>query len=100
MVIYGIKEIRKKKELLDEMIEKANCILKGDVKLLENEKEAKEKELNNVKQTIKRFIDSLKGGTKTLKLIGEELEKEINHLRIQIGERKNMPLMQGSYYSI
>jgi len=98
VVIYGIKEIRKKRELLDEMIEKASRISKENIKSLEKEKEAKERKLQQIKETIKRFIDSLKDGTKTLKLIEDEfeklerekdeLEKEINLLRIQIEEKK------------
>ena len=98
VVIYRIKEIKKKRELLEEMIEKTNRISKEDIKCLEKEKEAKERELQQIKETIRRFIDSLKDGTKTLKLIEdeleglerekEELEKEINLLRIQIEERK------------
>jgi len=98
VVVYGIKEIRKKRELLEEMIERANHISKEDIEYLEKEKVVKERELRQIKETIRKFIDSLKDGTKTLKLIEDELEKlerekdelekEINLLRIQIEERK------------
>jgi len=41
VVIYGIKEIRNKRELLEEMIERANHLSKVDIKLLEGKKRQK-----------------------------------------------------------
>ena len=79
-------------------LERANRISKENIEYLEKEKVIKERELQQIEETIRRFIESLKDGTKTLKLIEDELEKlerekdelekEINLLRIQIEERK------------
>jgi site-specific DNA recombinase len=98
IVVSGIREVRRKEDLLDEMIERANQVSKDEISPLEKEKQAKEKELEEIKETIKRFLKSLKDGTKTLKLIEdeleelesrqEELEREINLLSIRIEEKR------------
>jgi predicted RNase H-like nuclease (RuvC/YqgF family) len=98
VIVSGIRGIRRKEDLLDRMIERANQISKDEIKPLEKEKQTKEKELEEIKETIKRFLSSLKDGTKTLKLIEdeleelesrqEELEREINLLSIRIEEKR------------
>lgn len=75
VVVFGLKEIQKRKDLLDEKIRKANQVSKEGIKLLQEEKESKEKELEKVKKTIKTFIDSLRDGSKALGLIEDELEE-------------------------
>lgn len=98
MVIYGIRGIRRKEGLLNRIIERANQVSKDEIKPLEKEKQTKEKELEEVKETIRRFLNSLRDGTKTLKLIEdeleelesrqEELEREVNLFSIRIEEKR------------
>lgn len=88
MVVFGLKEIQKKENLLDEMIRKANQVSREGIKPLQEGKELE------VKKTIRIFFDSLKDGSKTLGLIENELEeleerkkdleKNINLLSIRI----------------
>lgn len=98
VVVFGLKGIQKKEDLLDKMIRKANQVSREGIKPLQDEKQAKEKELEEVKKTIRTFIDSLKDGSKTLGLIEDELEeleekkknleRDINLLSIRIEEKK------------
>jgi chromosome segregation ATPase len=98
VVIYGIRGIRRKEGLLNRIIERANQVSKDEIKPLEKEKQTKEKELEEVKETIRRFLNSLRDGTKTLKLIEdeleelesrqEELEREVNLFSIRIEEKR------------
>ena len=98
IVVFGLKEIQKKETLLDKMIKRANQVSREGIKPLQEKKEAKEKELEEVKKTIRIFIDSLKDGSKTLGLIEDELEeleekkknleRDINLLSIRIEEKK------------
>ena len=98
VVVFGLKEIQRKEDLLDEMIRKATQVSKDGIKPLQEEKETKEKELEEVKKTIRTFIDSLKDGSKTLGLIEDELEeleekkknleRDTNLLSIRIEEKK------------
>jgi len=88
VVVFGLKEIQKKENLLDEMIRKANRVSREGIKPLQEGKELE------VKKTIRIFFDSLKDGSKTLGLIENELEeleerkkdleKNINLLSIRI----------------
>lgn len=74
-VVYVIRGIRERDDLLNKMIGRAAQISREEIKPLEIEKQAKEKELKELKEIIRRFLDSLKDGTKTLKLIEDELEE-------------------------